>query len=361
MRAAVYMEPYKVVVETKAVPRIQGPKDAIVKVRYLALCGSDLHYYRGTIPNNAHNTMGHEFIGEVVELGSEVSNLSLGDEVISMFCVQCGDCWHCKHGYSGSCKHTNTFGKIGLEGGQAEYVRVPFAGATLIKKPASLAALTPEYVLMTDIFTTGYFGVKKLVNALKIATADGYPVAAIQDTHILQLGAGPVGLCALLVLRHFGFRNIVVVDGIRDRLDHAARFGAKQVVDFRTENDRLKTYIEDETDGIGFDGVLEIVGAASAFRTGFDSVRRNGFISVLGMSHEQFPFDGLEAYAKSVNLSFGRCPAGSMFHEALEVFEKVKHNFVDFICKTPPLDDAGHYYELFEKLKIGKVVFDMSK
>lgn len=351
MRAAVFKLPHLVETISKEIPKIANPTDALVKVKYSGLCGSDLHYYRGHIPLKENTTMGHEFVGTVVEKGSEItdSDFSVGDDVIATFTIQCGECWYCQHGYSGTCEKTNTFGKVALEGAQAEYVLVPFAKSTLVKKPV-LSGDDSVYVLMADIFVTGYFGVKKIV--------DHYAkVLPIEEITILQMGAGPVGLCSVRVLKYLGFQKIVVVDGIQDRLDHAKRLGATEVVNFKTEPAKLKEVSQTLTGGVGFDAVLEIVGATLAMQTAFDSVRRGGFISSVGMGHEQLPFNALEAYVKCLTVSFGRCNAWSLFKEALEIFEEIKGDFSDFIEVTASIEDARKCYEKFERGEVKKVVF----
>lgn len=352
MKAAVFKKPYLVETVEKPVPHITCPTDAVVKVRYSALCGSDLHYYRGHIPLKEGVTMGHEFIATVVEKGDAIddSYFSVGDDVISCFTIQCGECWYCQNGYSGTCDKTNTFGKIGLDGGQAEYVLVPFAKLTLHRKPENKTKIDDSvYVLMADIFITGYFGVKKVLDHLSSFET--------KDISVLQIGAGPVGLCSTRILKHFGFKHIVVVDGIPERLEHAKRLGAHDTVNFKTETGKLEEIIETKTGGLGFDAVLEIVGAQLSMRTAFDSVRRGGFISSVGMGHDPLPFNALEAYAKCITVSFGRCNGWSLFADSLEVFEQVKEDFEDFIGATPSIDEAKEYYERFERGEVGKVVF----
>lgn len=350
MRTAVIQEPYQIETVSKNVPSVTSPTDAVVKVTYSGLCGSDLHYYRGHIALKKGTTMGHEFIGTIVEKGSAIDDqdLAIGDHVVSTFTIQCGNCYYCQLGNSGTCEVTNTFGKTGLEGGQAEYVLVPYAKSTLSRIESLDDA---KYVLMADIFVTGYFGVKKILDHYsgKMET---------EKISVLQIGAGPVGLCAVRILKHFGFSKIVVVDGIDSRLAHAKRLGATETIDYTSQQDKLSAYISGELEGRGFDTVLEIVGASSAMKMAFDSVRKGGFITSVGMGHENLPFDALQAYIKGITVSFGRCNAWSLFKEALEVFKQTKDDFDDFIEAKVLIEDAAEYYTKFEKGEIGKVVFD---
>lgn len=361
MKAIVFRGPNDIATESVPTPKLEELSDVILKVTYSGLCGTDLHTYRGHIKGPVGNVIGHEFMGTVVEKGKDVLNFEIGDEVLSTFTIQCGTCWYCRHGYSGQCVKTNTFGKAGLPGGQAEYVRVPYAESTLIKKPANSGGDDSVYVLMADIFTTGYYGAKKIVNHIKNELAKGYSQQDISEVTILQLGLGPVGLCALRALKHFGFKNIVCIDSVPQRLEEAARLGASKTINFETEPNALADYIAKNTEGgIGFDAVLEVVGAEQALRTAYDSVRGNGFISSIGMPHAPLPFTGLECYIKNVNISFGRCHAWSLFHEALEVFEKLKKDFESFIDCKLPVDDSKHAFEIFDAHKVNKVVFDFT-
>ncbi|EDK37163.2 hypothetical protein PGUG_01261 [Meyerozyma guilliermondii ATCC 6260] len=362
MKAIVFQGPFDIATVSVPTPKLTEPTDVLLKVTYSGLCGTDLHTYRGHIKGPVGNIIGHEFMGVVVEKGSAISSFEVGDEVLSTFTIQCGSCWYCRHGYSGQCVKTNTFGKAGLPGGQAEYVRIPYAETTLIKKPSNDSTDDSVYVLMADIFTTGYYGAKKIVNHFKNESARGSVQQDISDATILQLGLGPVGLCALRALKHFGFKKIVCLDSVPQRLEEAQRLGAYKTINFQTEPDALADFIAKNTDGgIGFDAVLEVVGASQALRTAYDSVRGNGFISSIGMPHDSLPFTGLECYLKNVNISFGRCHAWSLFHEALEVFEKLKKDFESFIDCKISVDDAKHGFDIFDAHKVNKVVFDFTK
>lgn len=359
MKAVVFHGPKDVRVEERPTPTIENETDVIVKVELLGLCGTDLHLYRGHISGPTNSIIGHEFTGKVVATGDEVSKFSVGDNVIAVFTIQCGKCYYCTHGLLGNCVHTNTFGKIGLDGGQAEYVRVPYADHTLIKKPTS-GGDDSVYVLMADIFITGYYGVKKIRDFLNVEAAHGAEATLVEDAHILQLGCGPVGLCALRVLKYFGFKNVVCVDSVVERLEEAKKLGASEVINFETQPDALKKVFSDKLDGIGFDAVLEVVGAPLALRTAYDNVRRNGFISLIGMAHGPLPFEGLECYVKNINILFGRCHAASLFEEALVIFEELKPGFSEFVdYRVNGLEKAPETFEKFDRHEFKKAVFDL--
>ncbi|ODV78656.1 sorbitol dehydrogenase [Suhomyces tanzawaensis NRRL Y-17324] len=363
MKAIVFYGPQDIRTETVKTPQIENVTDVILKVKYSGLCGTDLHTYRGHIKGPVGQIIGHEFMGTIVAKGSAIGDdkFQVGDDVLSTFTVQCGTCWYCVHGYSGQCEKTNTFGKVGLAGGQAEYVRIPYALSSLIKKPETTGDVDDSvYVLMADIFTTGYYGVKKIVDFSKQSPTANIKAQEIGDLTVLQLGLGPVGLCALRALKHFGFKKVVCVDNVPSRIEEAKRLGAYKTINFDTEGDALKEFIKNETQGVGFDAVLEVVGAPQALKTAYDSVRRNGFISSIGMAHDQLPFDGLECYLKNINISFGRCHAWSLFPEALEIFEELKGEFKSFIDYKPRLEDSKEAFDLFDKHKVNKVVFDLT-
>ncbi|MCJ1274454.1 hypothetical protein MMC21_002250 [Puttea exsequens] len=152
MRAVVFKKPYEVALEERPIPKIKDPTDIIVKVIYSALCGSELHVFRGHQPSPTGVIMGHEFTGTVEETGSEVKNFKRGDQVVSPFTVSCGECFYCKHGFSSRCEKCQLFGSAGLDGAQAEFVRIPLADTTAVKAPEDIA--DNALVLMADIFPT---------------------------------------------------------------------------------------------------------------------------------------------------------------------------------------------------------------
>ncbi|KAI5956247.1 hypothetical protein KGF54_000722 [Candida jiufengensis] len=362
MKAVVFRGPFQIEVENKPIPTITEPDQIIVKVLYSGLCGSDMHTYRGNVaPGPVGTTVGHEMIGIVSEIGSKITNFKLGDKVIANFSIQCGECFYCKYGYTGQCIKTNTFGKKGLDGCQAEYVLVPYAENVLKKIPNNQQVDGSVYLLMADIFTTGYYGVKKILDFFKIEQAQGYPIQEFKDISICQIGAGPVGLCGLRILKHFGFKKIVVIDSIPSRLEEADKLGAYKTINFETQPNELKNFINTELKGLGFDAILEVVGAPSALRTAYDAVRSNGFISSLGMGHGQLPFNALELYLKNINLSVGRCHAWALFNESMEIFEQLKNTFDGFIDYKTSIDNAKEAFKLFDEHKVNKVVFDFTK
>lgn len=341
MKAVTYQGPRNFKVKDVPKPQLQLDTDVILQVKYSGICGTDLHTYRGHLKLPENQILGHEFVGTVIQVGDQVKGFKSGDFVVSTFTIQCGECWYCKTGFSSQCDYTNTFGKVGLDGGQAEFVRIPYADNVLIKCHDD-----PIYVMMADIFITGYYGAKKIINHLNHNIAKNLEAREISQVKILQLGVGPVGLCALSVLRHYGF-DVTIVDNIDARLQKAQQLGA-HVLNFD------KDVIPQDT----FDFVLEVVGNSKALEWGFKAIKRDGLLASIGMSQGPLPFNGLECYLKNINLSFGRCHAWSLFREALELFEVLKHQFTDFIDMLIPIEDVERGYDLFDQHIVNKVVID---
>ncbi|KAJ7164748.1 chaperonin 10-like protein [Mycena crocata] len=411
---------FNIKVESIPVPKIQDPDDAIVKVTLAALCGSDLHVYRGHAGVEKIHTSGHEFIGEIVELGSSYgvhaqgrpelyATLKVGDKVVSPFTVNCGECNVCRLGYTCRCPLGALFGSPALEGGQAQYVRVPKAGGTLFNlsdskswpselsdemKGKALAGLADSSLLMlADILPTGVFAALQAMNHPKVLpalTGRAWPssffpgnasTAVLPEDRILTfaiIGLGPVGLCAsvslldMLAAQQLPFQ-IIAIDPVESRRQKAMAVYAK--IDpagkgtgkFTSQGiDEAKETVEAWTGGVGCTAVLEIVGNPSAISLAYDLVRPFGAIVSVGVHGEpQMPFTGRQLYNKNVSFDFGRCPARAMFPLAFDLLVKRQDVFggvggldslVDMIVGPA---EAPTMYEAFDKSKVGKVVFDM--
>src|SRR3954464_7501182 len=257
MKATCWTGMQKVEVRDVPDPKILNQRDCIVRITATAICGSDLHLYNGFIPfMEPGDILGHEFMGEVVEIGSEVRKLKVGDRVVVPFPIACGNCWSCDHKLYSVCENTNTnawmaekmwgyspagiFGYShalgGYAGGQAEYARVPFADVGPIKIPDGL---TDEQVLfLSDIFPTGYMGAEMC----NIKPGD---VVAVW-------GAGPVGQLAIASARLLGAERVIAIDRLPSRLAlAAARAGATDTINY--EEADLEEALDDLTGGRGPD------------------------------------------------------------------------------------------------------------
>ncbi|KAK7531499.1 chaperonin 10-like protein [Phyllosticta citribraziliensis] len=350
MRAVVFHGPGKVAVEQRPVPKIQEPTDIVVRVDFTALCGSELHVFRAHQPSPTGFIMGHEFTGEVVQAGSKVVTVKEGDAIVSPFTVSCGQCFYCRKGFSSRCEKCLLFGTAALDGAQAEYVRVPLADSTVMKAPEGIDK--KALVLMADIFPTGYFAA---ANAFA-----GMSKEDVAEATVVVVGCGPVGLCALINAEEFKPKHLFAVDSIDSRLELAKELGAEPL-NFKTDREGLERRIKEVTDGRGADVVIEVVGLSPALKLAFDILRPWGFISSVGVHNGEIPWGGNQAYGKNLRIQMGRCPVRSIFPQALAAL-KAKQHLLGFMADAiMPLSKAVEGYEVFDKMKAQKVVFEGQK
>ncbi|KAL4778037.1 chaperonin 10-like protein, partial [Aspergillus varians] len=311
MQAVVFKGPLQVALEQRPIPEIQNPTDVIVKVRYTALCGSELHVFRGHQPSGTDFIMGHEFTGEVTSTGPAVQKFKPGDRVVSPFTVSCGTCFYCTHGTSSRCASCQLYGTVVLDGAQADYVRVPRADSTLVSAPGNIDE--KKLVLMADILPTGFFAAR---NAF-----EGLEEAVVRDSTVLLFGCGPVGICALISVLEYKPKHLIAIDSVPARLELARRLGA-EAWDFATNAEGLTSRVKEVTDGRGADAAIEVVGQSSALRMAFEMLRPWGRISSVGVHNGEIPWTGNEAYGKNLTIQMGRCPVRSIFEDALALLEK---------------------------------------
>lgn len=274
--------------------------------------------------------MGHEFTGVVTDIGSAVKTLKTGDHIVSPFTVNCGECFYCRNGFTSRCEKSLLFGCPLLDGGQAEYVRVPLAESTVVKAPSGIEEL--KLCLMADIFPTGFFAAKNGLAHLE--------TAVVSESIVVLIGCGPVGLCALIAAQEYKPKAILAVDGIPDRLETARGLGAEPW-NYLTQREELSKRVKELTNGRGADVVIEVVGHSSALEMGFDLLRPWGTISSVGVHNGAIPWTGNQAYGKNLTIKMGRCPVRSrfsiniqsfmklinpgLFPQALELLEKKQH------------------------------------
>ena len=300
MRALTFRGIHDIRYESVPDPRIEGPGDAIVQVERAGLCGSDLHVYHGREAGIDPGTvMGHEFVGRVAETGPDAFALA-GRRVVAPFTSACGHCFYCLRGLSARCPSGALFGWVqdgaGLEGGQAEFVRVPLAASTLVPIDDDLPAAIA--LLLADVLPTGW-------HAARMGEVG-------PDSVVVVLGCGPIGLAAVASAVEQKARRVFAVDGVAERLALAQRFGAEPL---QRDSD-LAGVVRDATEGRGADAVLEAIGSEAAGRLAFDLVRPGGIVSIVGVHHEsRFAFSPVEAYDRNLTLRIGRCPARSLMEE----------------------------------------------
>ncbi|KAK2604442.1 hypothetical protein N8I77_007373 [Diaporthe amygdali] len=346
MKAVVFDGPHKVSVQDRPVPKLQHGGDIVVKVQAAALCGSELHTFRGHAESDTGFIMGHEFTGVVVEVGSDVKTVKEGDKIVSPFTTTCGKCFYCENGYSSRCVDSLLFGCPKLDGAQAEYVRVPHADGTVVKAPPEIQ--DQSLVLMADIFPTGYFGAK---NAFSRLTP-----SEIANGTVVVVGCGPVGLCAIIAALEYKPKHLFAVDSVDSRLEEARKLGAEPL-NFVKDKEGMFEKVKSVTEGRGADAVIEVVGLSPALRTAFDLVRPWGVISSIGVHNAEIPFSGNDGYNKNVRLQMGRCPVRSLFPESLALLAKSQDKLSFMFDKIMPLSEAVEGYDLFDKMKVQKVIF----
>lgn len=361
----VYRGPYKVRVEEKDIPRVEHPNDAIVRVTRAAICGSDLHLYHGLMPDTrVGTTFGHEFVGVVHEVGPSVQNLQVGDRVMVPFNIYCGSCFYCARGLFSNCHNVNpnatAVGGIygyshttgGYDGGQAEFVRVPFADVG----PAVIPDWMDEddAVLCTDALATGYFGAQ---------LAD-----IVEGDVVLVLGAGPIGLFAARSAWLMGAGRVIVVDHLEDRLAKAREFAYAETYNF-TQYPDIVVEMKRTTGWLGADRVIDAVGAEAdgnllqhvtgaqlklqggspiALNWAIDSVRKGGTVSVMGAYGPIFSAVKFgDALNKGLTLRMNQAPVKRQWPR---LFEHMRSGYLkpsDIVTHRIPLEHIAEGYHMF--------------
>lgn len=365
MRAMVYRGPYRVRVEEKPVPAIEHPNDAIVRVTRAAICGSDLHLYHGLMPDTRVGmTFGHEFVGVVEEVGASVQRLKPGDRVMVPFNICCGSCFWCARELYSNCHNTNpnatAVGAIygyshtcgGYDGGQAEYVRVPFADVGPGKIPDWLP--DDDAVLFTDALPTGYQAAE--MGDIK------------EGDVVVVFGAGAVGLFAAKSAWLMGAGRVIVVDHLDYRLDLAKTFAQAETVNF-TQVDDLVLLIKKTTDYLGADVCIDAVGAEAdgsffqvlaanktklqggspvAVNWAIDSVRKAGNVSVIGAYGPLFSAVKLgDLMNKGLTLRTNQCSVKRHWPRLLEHVKNGLFKPSAVVTHKIALDDIAEGYHMF--------------
>ncbi|MCX5545652.1 zinc-dependent alcohol dehydrogenase family protein [Paraburkholderia sp. CNPSo 3076] len=267
MKALVYNGPGKFALETRPMPALQGPGDAVVKISKTTICGTDLHILKGDVPScEPGRILGHEGVGVVHEIGSGVSTLKVGDHVLVSCISSCGQCEYCRRGMYSHCKTGGWILGNRIDGTQAEYVRTPHAQTSLYRIPDGLdeAAL----VMLSDILPTGFE-----CGVLNGKVEPGSTVAIV--------GSGPIGLAALLTAQFYSPAQIIMIDMDPNRLECAKKFGATACIDPRT-GDAVDAVMK-LTDGVGVDCAMEAVGVPATFELCQQIVAPGGVIANIGV------------------------------------------------------------------------------
>ena len=374
MRAVTFRGTGKISVETVPDPEILTPYDAIVRVTSTAICGSDLHMYSGYIPTvKKGDVFGHEFMGEIVEVGSEVKNVAAGDRVLVPFTISCGNCVHCRNGMTSLCDNSNpnawmadmllgytcsglygyshAFG--GYPGGQAEYVRIAWADANAFKVPEELS--DEQALFLTDIFPTGY----QAAEQAEIAPGDTVAV----------WGCGPVGWFTIQSAFMLGAERVIAIDRIPYRLERARALGA-DTIDF--ENDDVVETLKTATAGRGPDRAIDCVGMeahsfapdnaadkvkqvlklsfdrAHVIRQAIYAVGKGGVVSVPGVYAgfiDKFPMGMV--VNKGLTIRSGQTHVHRYVPKLMEMIQDGRIDPSKVISHVLPLESAPEAYKMF--------------
>jgi S-(hydroxymethyl)glutathione dehydrogenase/alcohol dehydrogenase len=365
MKAVTYQGIKNVLVKEVPDPTIKKPDDIIVKLTSSAICGSDLHLIHGMIPNFPEDyIIGHEPVGIVEEAGPEVTKVKKGDLVIVPFNVSCGECFFCKNHLESQCDNSNENGDMGAyfgysnttggyPGGQAEYMRVPYANFTPFKVPESNEVPDEKLTVIADAMSTAFWSVD---NA---GVKEG-------DT-VIVLGCGPVGLFSQKFAWMKGAKRVIAVDYVDYRLNHAKKVNKVETVNFEQEPN-IGNHLKEITkggadvviDAVGMDGKmtpLEFLatglklhgGSMGAIVIAAQAVRKGGTIQitgVYGMRYNAFPLGDI--FQRNVNIRTGQAPVIHYMPYMYDLVASGKIDPGDVITHVLPLSQAKHGYEVFD-------------
>jgi threonine dehydrogenase-like Zn-dependent dehydrogenase len=365
MKAMTYRGPFRVRVENKPEPEILHPNDAIVRVTRAAICGSDIHLYHGLMADlRLGTTFGHETIGIVEEVGPEVDNLKPGDKVLVPFNVCCGFCYFCSRGLYGNCHNVNpnatAVGGIygyshtcgGYDGGQAEYVRVPYAnfGPTIIPDDID----DEDALMLTDACPTGYFAAQ---------------LGDIQEGQtVLIFGAGPIGIFAARSAWLMGAGRVIVTDHLDYRLDFVSKWAPAETVNFKELKDPV-VYFKKITDYIGADVAIDAVGcdasgslmqtitgkqlklqagSATALHWAVNSVRKAGTVVIIGAYGPPYNLVPLGSiFNKGLTIRANQAPVKRQLPRLMEHIRAGRIKPSEIITHRFPLDEISEAYRVF--------------
>ena len=333
MQALVYHGPGEKEWESKSDPTIEQPTDAIVQIDTTTICGTDLHILKGDVPTVTDGrTLGHEAVGTIVESGSGVEDIQQGDKVLVSCISACGRCKYCRRGLQSQCLSGGGWilGHL-VDGTQAEYVRTPFADTSLYKVPEGLS--DEQVLFLADILPTGFE-----IGVLNGGVKPG-------DT-VVVVGAGPVGLAAIITAKLYGPGRIVAVDLDNSRLERAQEFGADVVINNSSEN--VVERVQEMTDGLGADVVMEAVGVPATFELCTELVCPGGRVANIGVHGEPATLHLETLWIKSITITTGLVDA----YSTLTLLNLVSEGRLD------PTGLTTHRFELNEIMEAYDVFAD---
>lgn len=340
MKAVVYRGEGEISVEERPVPKLRHEKDAVVRVTLTTICSSDIHIKHGSVPRAVPGTvLGHEFVGVVEQTGRGVKKFVPGDRVAVNVETFCGECFFCKRGYVNNCTDPNGGWALGcrIDGGQAEYVRVPFADNGLTKIPEGVS--DEDALFVGDILATGFWAAKM---------AEIHPA----DT-IAVLGAGPTGLCSMMCARLYSPARIIAVDVSEDRLELAKSNGLADItVNPLMEDVKLAVY--QASGDRGADAVLEVAGGEDTFQTAWKIARANGIVCVVALYEEPQMLPLPEMYGKNLTFKTGGVDASNC-EEIMRLIACKKLDTSCLITHRTGLGNIMEAYHVFEN-KLDSVI-----
>lgn len=336
MKAVIYEKKGTVCLVDKPMPTIQEPRDAIVKVMRASICSSDLHIRNGGVARAKEGVVvGHEFAGEIVQVGSGVKKFAAGDRVAVNVESFCGECFFCRRGYVNNCVEGGWELGCRIDGGQAEYVRVPTADMSCTRIPASISY--EQALFVGDVLATGYWA----AGIGEIRPADV----------VLVLGAGPTGLTTMMSARLFGPAVIVACDVNDDRLALAKERGLCDITVNPKKEDVIET-VRALTDGRGADVVFEVAGAKNTFDLAWQAARPNAVVVVVALYEEAQSIPLHRMYGKNLTFKTGGVDA-SQCSEIMRLIEAGRLDTNLMITHRAPLNDIMLGYDTFANQKDG--------
>jgi len=380
MKAVVFHDIGDIRLDEVPEPKIQHPSDAIIEITASAICGTDLHFVRGTVPGMKPGTiLGHEAVGIVAETGSGVRNLRKGDRVVVPSTVGCGCCSYCRDGYFAQCDTANVNGKLAgttffggpestgpLDGLQAEYARIPFANVGLVKIPDEVS--DDEAIPISDIFPTGYFGAK----LAEVGSGDTVAV----------FGCGPVGQFAIVSAFILGAGRVFAIDNLPSRLKFAREMGA-EVINF-DEEDPVEI-LRELTGGIGPDRIIDAVGVdaeapgqgdsskakrplweeghapSQALKWAVEAVAKAGTLSIIGVyppTHSAFPIGA--AMNKNLTINMGNCNHRKYMPHLMQLVQSGVVPSEKILTQQEELVSAIDAYKDFDRRKAGWMKIELT-
>ncbi|GII23595.1 zinc-dependent alcohol dehydrogenase family protein [Planosporangium mesophilum] len=337
MRGAVLHAPRDIRVEKRDDPKISAPTDAVIRMAATCVCGSDLWPYRGIEAVNGPAPMGHEYVGIVEEVGSEVRSIKPGQFVIGSFFASDNTCEICQAGYQSSCVHREY---VGAGGAQAEHLRVPLADGTLVATPEIPSNdLVPSLLAASDVLGTGWFG------AVAADVRPGKTVAVVGD--------GAVGLLAVLAARQLGAERIIAMSRHEPRQKLAIEFGATDIVTERGVEGVAK--IKELTGGLGAHSVIEAVGTQESMMQAIRATRPGGHVGYVGVAHG-VELPGEELFFSHVHLHGGPAPVRRFLPELIDLIYNRDIDPGRVFDLTLPLDQAAEGYRAMDERRAIKAL-----